>query len=89
MTKKRTQSVGPAAEEKKAKEETKKEVVQNPVPTPPAVPKEAEYIPKPFELARKVSASMPNSLGLPKSKKPWKGLSERSAKHKKMNPKTW
>ncbi len=37
MTKKRTQSVAPPAEEKKAKEETKKEVVQNPVPTPPAV----------------------------------------------------
>jgi hypothetical protein len=28
-------------------------------------------------------------LGLPKSKKPWKALSERSGKHKKMNPKTW
>ena len=28
-------------------------------------------------------------MGLPKSNKPWKGLSERSGKHKKMNPKTW
>ena len=57
------------------------------IPTPQ---KEPEYIPKAFELGRKSAASvLPNSMGLPKSKKPWKGLSERSGKHKKINPKTW
>jgi hypothetical protein len=39
-------------------------------------------------MGRKASG-LPNSMGLPKSNKPWKGLSERSGKHKKMNPKTW
>ena len=52
----------------------------------PKPPKEPAYEPKPFDLSRK---SGPKDQGMPKSKKPWKVLSERSAKHKKMNPKTW
>jgi hypothetical protein len=83
MTKKRTPSAAPK-EEKKAKVEPTP-VVET-IQAPPKVP---EYIPKPFELGRKATAVLPTSLGLPKSKKPWKGLSERSGKHKKMNPKTW
>lgn len=58
------------------------------VPAVSEVPKEPEYEPKPFELSRKSSLGS-KSLGLPKSKKPWKTLSERSGKHTKINPKTW
>ncbi len=83
MTKKRTPSAAPK-EEKKAKVESTP-VVETIQPAP----KVPEYIPQPFELGRKATAVLPTSLGLPKSKKPWKGLSERSGKHKKMNPKTW
>lgn len=89
MTKKRTPSASAPKEEKKVKvQETKKSevVVETIAPVAAKVP---EYVPKPFELGRKATASLPSSLGLPKSKKPWKGLSERSGKHKKMNPKTW
>ncbi len=99
MTKKRpTTTTASAADNTKKsaqKEEVKKpvetksvSVVSNPVPTAPEVPKEVAYVPKPLELSRKPS-NLANSLGLPKSKKPWKALSERSGKHKKMNPKTW
>ena len=83
MTKKRTPSAAPK-EEKKAKLESTP-VVETIQPAP----KGPEYIPQPFELGRKATTVLPTSLGLPKSKKPWKGLSERSGKHKKMNPKTW
>lgn len=88
MTKKRTPSAAPKEDKKPKVEEPKKtEVI---VETVAAVaPKVPEYVPKPFELGRKATAVLPSALGLPKSKKPWKGLSERSGKHKKMNPKNW
>ena len=99
MTKKRTKSPKTSAskeEVKSAKKSTSKkapEVIPEPiievVPILIEAPKVVEpaYVPKPFELSRVSGA--PKGVGVPKSKKPWKILSERSGKHKKYNPKTW
>ena len=74
------------------KEETKetKSLLGVPLPQTPVVepPIEPVVEAKPFDLSRKSSLA-PHSVGLPKSKKPWKVLSQRSAKHTKINPKTW
>lgn len=91
MTKKRTPSAAATKEEKKVENKSKKpeKVVETVVvQAAPVAPKEPEYVPKPLDLGRK-TPSLPTSLGMPKSKKPWKGASERSGKHKKMYPKTW
>ena len=56
-------------------------VVEEPVVIQPVV--EA----KPFELGRRTGSSC--GVGMPKSGKPWKILSERSAKNKKYAPLTW
>jgi hypothetical protein len=100
MTKKQIKKQQPSAEKSETKKQAvppKKEEEKKPktllgvtLPVAPApveeAPKEPAYEPKPFDLSRK---SGPKEQGLPKSKKPWKVLSERSAKHKKMNPKKW
>ena len=53
----------------------------------PVAPVVEESTGKPFELGRKISTS--KSVGMPKCKKPWKVLSERSNKHKATAPRTW
>jgi hypothetical protein len=79
---------------KKAVKEEKKEepttilgvtVPIKPAPAADAI-QEPAYVPKPFEMSRKGALT---TQGMPKSKKPWKVLSERSAKYKKTNPKNW
>ena len=81
------------ANKKAVKEEKKEEpttILGVTVPTKPApvadANQEPAYVPKPFDLSRKSTHS---TQGMPKSKKPWKVLSERSAKYKKTNPKNW
>lgn len=44
---------------------------------------------KPFELGRRFAVGTSCVVGMPKSKKPWKVLSERSSKHTPYNPKKW
>ena len=79
---------------KQATEEVKKEVevipslVKEPTPAPAkpvSAPAKSEPEAKPFELGRKT----PLGIGMPKSGKPWKVLSERSSKHKEYNPRSW
>jgi hypothetical protein len=65
-----------------------KAVLANPVPAAPVPPKPVVYEPKPLELSKKGHKG-PKELGMNKSKKPWKILSSRSLKHKKINPKKW
>lgn len=45
------------------------------------------YKPKPLELSKR--SSVPKTLGMPKSKKPWKVKSERSSKHTPYKPVSW
>ena len=71
---------------KKAKKEIVPEAV--PIVAAPATPViKAADPPKPIELGRK--GNIPSGVGMPKSGKPWKVLSERSGKHKKFAPRSW
>jgi hypothetical protein len=75
---------------KKAKkaQETVPEAVPIAPPAAPAQPVvKAADPPKPIELGRK--GTVPSGVGMPKSGKPWKVLSERSGKHKKFAPRSW
>ena len=100
MTKK--QSKKEAVQEQRKPQDTKKKAIKEekreepatilgvtvPIKPAPAADSNQEpaYVPKPFELSHK---SIHSTQGMPKSKKPWKILSERSAKYKKTNPKNW
>jgi hypothetical protein len=69
-------------------------IVKEPNPAPKVVelldkPIADETERKPLELGRTIPAGIPTSVGMPKSKKPWKALSERSSKHKPYNPRSW
>ena len=99
MTKKQNkkeaiQEQKPQETKKQAVKEEKKEepttILGVTVPIKPTLAADANqepaYVPKPFEMSRKGALT---TQGMPKSKKPWKILSERSAKYKKTNPKNW
>ena len=84
----------PQDNKNKASKEVKKEEpttilgVTVPVKAAPVADaaQEPAYVPKAFEMTHKTISA---THGMPKSKKPWKVLSERSAKYKKTNPKNW
>jgi len=95
MVKKASKKTEPA-KQIEAKQESKVEKKQSaakkealPIPIPILVQPivKAADPPKPIELGRKVS--VPSGVGMPKSGKPWKVLSERSGKHKKFAPRSW
>jgi Cgr1 family len=69
----------------------KESLVKEPTPAPPKAAKPAEEpsTATPFSLSAKLPAGTPLSVGMPKSKKPWKALSERSSKHTPYNPRNW
>jgi hypothetical protein len=48
---------------------------------------EPNYEPKPIELGKKSTGN--KTVGMPKSKKPWKAGSKRSGIQKKFYPKKW
>jgi hypothetical protein len=70
---------------KKAKKDLAPEAVAIAAPLAPVV--KSQDPPKPIELGRK--GNIPSEVGMPKSGKPWKVLSERSGKHKKFAPRSW
>ena len=78
-------------EEVKKKEEVPKTILGVTIPVAPApvqaASTEPAYVPKAFELSSRKQSS--STLGLPKSKKPWKTLSDRCPKHTKANPLSW
>ncbi|TNV78922.1 hypothetical protein FGO68_gene6718 [Halteria grandinella] len=74
-------------------EEAIPSLVKDPTPATPqpvlqAAPQEPSTA-KPFELGRKTPLGTSKAVGMPKSKKPWKVLSERSSKHKASAPRSW
>ena len=85
----------PAKKQQQVEEEEKVPQLVESVPATAKKAVEAPVLapqdpPKPVELSRKTPAGTPINVGMPKSKKPWKVLSERSSKHRDVNPnKTW